>query len=106
MAIDDETPITFPAYVMETMFEPGDNPQHMVETVIANLWRSTPLCAHVFDVMFIPNTGTWECAWTTMTKPLWEMWLRGVEHLSRAEFDRTVEQIIKAVHDEEDEKDA
>jgi len=72
---DEEQYISFPQYVMQTMHEEGENHQHLVERVISNVWANTTRCAHVFDVVFVVNTGTWEGLWVARTEKEWDEWL-------------------------------
>ena len=89
--------MTFPAYVMKTMSEPGDNPTHLVERVLSNLWASSaPNCAHVWIPALDITTGNWECAWVQKTEDQWDAFLR--EHDPR--LDEVIEKTIKKLEKE------
>jgi hypothetical protein len=66
--------VTFPAYIMGTMFKPGDKPTHLVENVLGNLWAAAE-CSHVFEVQFIPQTATFEAVWLGAPVEYWEAFL-------------------------------
>lgn len=90
-----EEPITFVQYIMQTMFQPGENKQHLVETVIKNVW-ARGAHAHVFEVSFHDQTGTFEAAWLAMPEAEWDAFLRRQE----SELDETIESTIAALEAE------
>lgn len=99
----DEQYISFPHYIMTTMFEPGENKQHLVETVMSNLWRSSSTCAHVFEVEFIDATGTWEGIWVERTEEEWSAWLRAVDTSLREAIDATIRLLEEEFNREADD---
>jgi hypothetical protein len=90
-----EDPITFPQYVMQTMFQPGENKQHLVETVLRNIWVRGDH-AHVFLIEFQDSSGTFEGVWIAMPEAEWDEFLRSQE----AEIDQAINSTIEALERE------
>lgn len=96
----EEPYVTFVQYIMMTMFEPGENKQLLVETVIRNLWTRCDH-AHVFQVEFVDATGTFEAIWLGMQPSMWSEWLRSKE----IELDKAIESAIEALEAEANSDD-
>lgn len=93
---NNERYISFPQYIMQTMYTPGDNKQHLVERVMANVWANSAGCAHVFEVEFVDSLGGWQGVWIAMTEADWSRWLLAQDMRLR----ETIESTIKALEDE------
>lgn len=92
MPENDEHLISFPQYVMEELFDPGDNKQHLVEQVMVNAWGMAALNNghfHVFEVTFMDESGTWEGAWVLHTADEWRESLREL-HAVKVDVDNMI----------------
>ena len=96
----EEPYVTITQYIMMTMFEPGENKQHLVETVIRNLWSRSEH-AHVFHVEFVDESGTFEAVWLGMQPSTWSEWLRNQE----IELSKAIESAIEALEAEANSDD-
>ncbi len=92
--LDSETPVSFPHYVVTHMTQPGDNPKHLVETVMSNLWASAE-CAHVFELAWSVEDAQWVCAWILAPSTYWEAFLEQI----RQEGVQAVQEVLEGFED-------
>lgn len=85
--------ITFPQYIIQTMYTPGENMQHLVERVIANVWADTPDCAHVFELQYVPHLNGWQGVWIAMIASDWDQWLLHNDRRLQHVIEDTIQQL-------------
>jgi hypothetical protein len=87
---DNDTPISFPAFIMQAKFQPGSSRHHFVENALRDIWSSVDH-AHVFRVEFDDETATWEAMWILAPAHYWEAFLESIHQESVEDVENMLE---------------